>query len=320
MKYVILGGGGIFANHFADFLLKKGHQVIAVGRNPRGKDCFTLKVGKNNPDYAYHQIHIVFEQKRLFALLDKVKPDYVVNFAALAYANSWDEPELFYQTNCMAVVNIVGFLKGKDYLKKFIQIGSSEVYGSSELPAKETDKVNPTSPYAVSKLAADMHLLTMNVPMNILRPSNCYGPGQYTYRIIPKAILYFLNDMVFPLEGGGIAEKSFMYVDDLSEAIYLVCEKGAVNEIYNVGSDSPVTMKEMVTRICQILRKSTCEFIIDTPGRSGEDKRYWIDSAKIKELGWKQKVSMDDGLLRMVEWCKTYPCLSEEPAYFVLRA
>ena len=96
-----------------------------------------------------------------------------------------------------------------------MQIGSSEVYGGTVRPAKETDMPNPTSPYAISKLAADFHILSCynhnGFPGNVIRPSNCYGSGQYVYRIIPKAILYALNDKKFPIEGGGKAKKSFMH-------------------------------------------------------------------------------------------------------------
>jgi dTDP-glucose 4,6-dehydratase len=108
-RYVILGGGGIFANHTAGYLLRKPgvEKVIAIGRNPRLKECYSLNVGTGDPRYEYKQVHIVFEQKRLYEIFDKYQPDCVINFAALAYANSWNNADLFYNTNCTAVVQMV---------------------------------------------------------------------------------------------------------------------------------------------------------------------------------------------------------------------
>ena len=322
MKHMILGGGGVFGNLTAKHLLEKGHEVIAIGRSPL-KPCFHLDVGKGNQKYQYHQLHIVSEQAGLFNMMASEKPDCVINFAALAYANSWEQSELYYRTNTLTVVQMAEFLKGKSWLKRFIQIGSSEVYGSTGAPALEDGPVNPTSPYAVSKLAADMHLITMkkHLPINIIRPSNCYGEGQYAYRIIPKTILYLLTGRVFPLEGGGVAEKSFMHADDLANAIEAVFERGAGGEVYNVGPDKPISMRDLVQLICRQMRKPMNEFTYDAPGRAVEDSRYWVDSSKIKALGWEEKTRLEDGIAGMIEWCREYKdALLREPDRFTLRA
>jgi len=327
-RIVILGAGGVFANHMAKHFLDIGYEkVVAVGRNPRLPRCHTLGIGDNDHRYEYHQIHIVFEQRRLFRLFEKIKPDIVMNYAALAYANSWTDSDLFYKTNLVAVVQICEYLKQTNYLNKFIQIGTSEMYGPTlDKPAKEEDIPNPTSPYAVSKLAADMHLNTLysveGFPMNIVRPSNCYGPGQYVYRIIPKAILYLLSNKPFPLEGGGTAEKSFMYIDDLNSAVQLIVENDVLGETFNVGPEDALSMKKIVFEICKQLGKSTDEYIKMVDGRIGEDRKYWIESAKIKEqLDWEQKVSFEDGISQMIAWVKEYKEeLKTSPDLFTLRA
>lgn len=327
-RFMILGGGGVFANHTAGYLLQQGaEKVVAVGRNPRLRECYNLNIGVGDVRFEYEQAHIVFEQKRLFELFEKYQPECVINFAALAYANSWYNAELFYNTNCTAVVQMVEYLRDKKYLKNFCQIGTSEMYGSTlRHPAKESDRANATSPYAISKLAADLHLESMfhvkDFPMNIIRPSNCYGPGQYVYRIIPKSILYLLDNKPFPLEGGGVAEKSFMYVEDLAVAIDMILHKGTLGETYNVGSDLPVSMRQIVDEVCKQLGKDPAEFIKITEGRVGEDRKYWIDSTKIKnELGWAPRVSLEQGIARMIDWVKQYKDeLLKDPDYFVLRA
>ena len=212
------------------------------------------------------------------------------------------------------------------YLDKFLQIGSSEIYGSTSKPAKEDDPYNPTSPYAVSKLCGDLHLKTLyyhnKFPMNIIRPSNCYGSGQLMYRIIPKAALYLIKGTKFPLEGGGIAKKSFMHASDLATAIYLILHKGKNGEIYNAGVDNPSTIKNLVEITANILKVNFEESIKITPGRKTEDNQYWIDSSKIKkELKWKPNMSLEDGIAETIKWVKDHQDeLSKEDQFFTLRA
>lgn len=327
-KVVILGGGGVFANHLAKHFLEHDYEkVVAVGRNPRLPECHSLNVGNGDERYDYEQIHIVYEQNRLFRLFDKIKPNYVINYAALAYANSWTDSNLFYNTNLVAGVEIAEYLKNCDYFDRFIQIGTSEMYGPTlTKPAREYDIPNPTSPYAVSKLALDMHLNTIwsveNFPMNIVRPSNCFATGQYVYRIIPKAILYLLKGQKFPLEGGGLAEKSFMYVDDLNTAIDLILSNDVLGQIFNVGTDLPISMLHIVEEICHQLNVNMEDYVEMRQGRVGEDRKYWIDSTKIKnQLGWKQQVTFEEGISRMISWVSDYQeDLSKSSDHFTLRA
>src|SRR5262245_48014279 len=171
--YVLLGGGGVFAVHFAKYLLEKANpkKVICVGRNPPAAPPFTLEVGKGDPRYRYEQIHVVFEQDRLFELFDREKPEVIANFAALAYATSWEKSYRYYETNVVSLSKMCEELMKRTYLERFIQIGSSELYGPVDRPATEDALLQPTSPYAVSKMAGDLHLETLwavrKFPMNI---------------------------------------------------------------------------------------------------------------------------------------------------------
>lgn len=311
-KYLLLGGGGVFANQTSKFLLKQKNtkKVYAVGRNPRLPECYSLNVGVNDPRYEYSQIHIVFELDRLLNFIDKIKPDFIINFAAIAYATSWQGSYRYYDTNLMSVVRLCEELKKKKYLKRFIQIGSSEIYGSSKLPIDEEAIPNPTSPYAVSKLATDMHLRTLwNVekfPMNIILPSNGYGPGQYMYRLIPKAALCGVIKKKFPLQGGGKVKKSFLHCRDIANAIYIVSQKGKLGETYNAGTDQPNPIKDIIEYVAKEFKLSISEFAKITPGRIGEDSQYWLNSDKIKKLGWSQQISLEDGVKEMVDWAKKY--------------
>jgi len=327
-KYMLLGGAGVFAVHTADYLLRlpETTRVISVGRNIERSPAYTLNVGKNDPRYSYHQIHLTFELDATLELIDKEKPDYIINYAAIAYATSWESSHRYYDTNLMMVVKLCEALGSRSFLKKFVQIGTSELYGPVVEPAHEKSQLYPTSPYAVSKLATDMHLETLHLvnklPINILRPSNAYGEGQQIWRVIPRAVFCGLEKIKLPLQGGGKVKKSYFHAQDLAKAIYLVAKKAPCGEIYNVGPENPVSIKEIVELVANKLNIPFDEFVDIIPGRKGEDAQYWLDSSKIKnDLGWRQEIFLEQGIDRMVNWGKEYlPLLRGEQQEFILHA
>ena len=326
MKVVILGGGGVFAIHFAKFLLSQSSvsQVVSIGRNPVSISPFTLDVGQNDERYSYNQIHITFEQDRLRELLQTLKPNILVNFAALAYATSWDKPQHYYNTNVTAVAQLCDFLQHVDWLDRFVQIGTSELYGPVSEPASEHALLFPTSPYAVSKLAADMHLETMfkvrKFPMNILRPSNAYGPGQLLYRILPRAAYSVVNNLQMPLEGGGSVKKSYMHATDIARALWLIINKAPLGEIYNVGPKNPVTIKYIVELVASLAKIDFEKFVQIVPGRVGEDAQYWLNSEKIQSIGYSESITLEEGVSDMLDWALKYKNMLPVPSSFVLRA
>ncbi len=327
-KYMLLGGGGVFAVHTAKYLLDlpDTQKIIAVGRNIARGSAYTLDVGKDDPRYSYEQVHITFEQDMLFELIDRERPDYIINYAAIAYATSWEKSYRYYDTNMLAVVKMCEELSKRSFLKKFIQISTSELYGSVDRPVDEHCLLNPGSPYAVSKLAADLHLLTLHhtgkLPMNIIRPSNAYGPGQQIWRIIPKAIYCGLTQQKLPLEGGGIARKSYLHARDLARVIYLIVKNAPLGEIYNVGPKTPDTIKNVVMMVARELNIEFDELCEMVPGRLYEDTQYWLDSSKIeRELGWTQEIGLKEGIADMVNWGKQYlQLLHSESQEFMLHA
>ena len=323
--FAIIGGGGVFATHLAKYLLETTNaRVVSIGRNPVKTSPFSLDVGKRNPRYKYEQIHIVFEQDRLFELLDEEEPEIVVNFAALAYANSWQNASLFYDTNVVALAKMCEGLCQRSYLKRFIQIGTSELYGSVDVPADENAELRPTSPYAVSKLTGDMHLGTMfktrGFPMNILRPSNAYGPGQALYRVIPRAVISGLTGRKLPLQGDGLAEKSFLHAYDVATAVQVVAEHGVVGEVYNCGPVATTSIRDLVGLVATELGVGFEDLVEFAPARVGEDARYWLDSARIAGIGWKPTIDLTAGIKDMCDWGRIHlDQLVDEYTQFVLR-
>jgi dTDP-glucose 4,6-dehydratase len=152
----------------------------------------------------------------------------------------------------MALSRLTEELMSRPYLDRFIQIGTSEMYGSVEHAVNEDEPIKPSSPYAASKVAFDMYLQSVHrfkgFRMNVVRPSNCYCPGQLLHRIIPKTIWCALTGNKLPLHGGGRAEKSYLHARDLAAALLKLVESGdsTIGNVYNVGPDRPTSLKTFV--------------------------------------------------------------------------
>lgn len=326
--YVILGGGGSFGVHTAFYLLEYANpqKVIGIGRNPLRPEPFSLNIDKQ-PGYAYYACHITYELDYLMEILDRERPEVIVNYAAQGEgAASWKNSWRFFETNCVGLSRLVEELMSRDYLERFIQIGTSELYGSADFPAKEDTPIKPSSPYAASKAAFDMHLMAihqvLNFPMNIIRPSNAYCPGQLLHRVIPKAIVCGLTSQKLPLHGGGRAEKSYIHARDLGRAIYLVSEKAPLGKVYNAGPRDPTPIRRVVEMVAEALAVPFEDLCQVTADRPGQDARYWLDSSAIHEdVGWKPEIGWEVGLQEMVEWGRKHiDVLKDWPTDYVLRA
>ena len=311
--YVILGGGGAFGIHTAMYLLKnaKPKKVIGIGRNPLRPEPFSLNI-QYRAGFEYHARHITHELDLLLELLDKEKPEVIINYAAQGEgAVSWKHSWRFFETNSMALARLTEELSHRDWLEHFIQIGTSEMYGSVDHAVTEDEPIKPTSPYAASKVAFDMYLLSahefLNFPMTILRPSNCYCPGQLLHRVIPRTILCGLTGKKLPLHGGGRAQKSYLHVRDLAEAIYFASDVEATGQVYNVGPPTSTAIRRVVEMCADAMNMKFDDLCEVAPDRLGQDSRYWLDSTKILEdLNWSPTTDWTNGLEEMVDWGRKY--------------
>ena len=312
-KVAVLGGGSCFAMNLSKHLIGRGDEVLSISRSPMRGPAFTLGLEKADA-FRYEQAHLVTEMARILALLDSYRPEVIINFAALCEVGlSWNHALDYYETNLMALVRLTNELALRTWFKKFVQIGSSEVYGSVQNPAAETHIVNPSSPYAASKAAFDFHLKTIAKHQCfggvIVMPSNGYCEGQTLNRIIPKTIIASLTGHKVQLQGGGVARKSYLHADDISRAIMLVADNGTLGEVYNVGPAAPISISDLVETIGKILGKTLDELADVAPERTGQDGQYWLDSRKIMSLGWRQQIPLEHGLNRMIDWVWKHPDL-----------
>ena len=303
--YLLLGGGGVFGLHMARYLLSlpETERVVNTGRSFTKPGAMGFGPGNELPRYRYHRSRI--DDGLIPSFVKAHRPDFIINFAAQGEsAASWTNSHAYFQTNAVAFARLVEQLISDKWPGKFIQIGTSELYGSVKQPATETAPLVPTSPYAASKAAADMYLQSVagHIRMNIVRPSNAYGPGQRLHRIIPRAVVCGLTGRRIPLNGGGQARKSYIHATDLARAVHIVAHHGVAGEIYNVGPPLPVKIRDIVEWIAASLDLRLDELVDETPARPGEDSQYWLNSDKIKALGWSQTIGFPQGIAEMIRW------------------
>lgn len=321
MKVGILGGGNVYALNFARHLAEIGVDHFGIGRSgPKPAAMWQIE-----HHYRFWALHLVTQLEAYLAILDTERPDVVVNFAAQGEgaASFGTDAHYYYTTNTVALVRLAEALRQRPYVKRFVQIGSSEVYGSVDHAVKETDELRPSSPYAVSKAAFDQHLQIMHrvhgFPCNVVRPSNAYCPGQQLHRIMPKAIICALGGTKLQLHGGGRAEKSYIHATDLSRGIVAVIDRGEPGAVYNCGPDTPNTIRAIAYECVAATGNVPQDVIEIAPERTGQDGRYWLDSSALKALDWQPTIGIVTGIAEMVAWVKRHPELLKADTTFKIR-
>lgn len=301
---------------------------MAVGRNPMKPACFSLEFAHEVKNFHYTVAHVVSQLPELVDLIKAWNPELIVSFAAQGEGQASFDPQshgLFWRTNALGMAELFAALieARPKHLQRFIHCGTSELYGSCAGPAKETDPLNPSSPYAASKAAADLQLIALGkrFPWNVVRPSNCYAAGQQIHRIIPRSMLQAMTGGMIELHGGGKAEKSYLDARDLCAAILLIAEKAPTQEIYNCGPDAPISIRHLVQRCADQVGVPMAKFVSVGPEREGQDSRYHLDSSKLKSLGWSPQIVLDHGLFDVYRWINAYRKeLMEQPQTWRLAA
>lgn len=325
MKACVIGSNSFSGASFCKFLLDKGFEVVAISRSPEPVAALLpYKWSDNRNHLAFHQLDINHHLADIEALMDKLHCSVIYNFAAQSMVGqSWEYPEHWFQTNVVSSVKLHNMLRHKDYLERYIHVSTPEVYGSCSGFVDETFPFNPSTPYAVSRAAADMSLKTFfdvhRFPVVTTRAANVYGEGQPLYRIIPKTIVSILKGEKLPLHGGGHSQRSFIHMDDVSEATHLIGTQGKIGQCYHISTTEIISIRDLVATLCQELSVSFEEVCEITDDRPGKDAAYVLSSEKLRsELGWQDKISLQQGLARAIQWAKDYKSsLLQLPTHYI---
>jgi dTDP-glucose 4,6-dehydratase len=232
-----------------------------------------------------------------------------VHFAAESHVDrSISDASDFIRTNVLGTFTLLEAALLEN-VERFIHISTDEVYGSVDTGSfKESDTLNPSSPYSSSKAASDLiarsYFITYGLPVIITRCTNNYGPYQYPEKLIPLFITNLLEGRKVPVYGSGTNVRDWIHVLDHCRAVDCILEHGIPGEIYNIGGDNERSNLDITRRILHLLGKdeSWIEYVKD---RFGHDFRYSLDSSRLKALGWKPIYSFEQGLYDTVAWYTT---------------
>lgn len=305
MRLLITGGAGFIGSNFIRTILKKypEYEVINLDKLTYAGNPANLKDVEKTKNYTFIKGDICDKETVEKACQDV---NIIVNFAAETHVDrSIIDAGDFVSTDVLGTYRLLETARKYD-IEKYVQISTDEVYGSIEKGSfKETDRLEPSSPYSASKAGGDMlvhsYFVTHKLPVVITRSSNNFGPYQYPEKLIPLFITNALINKKLPLYGDGKNVRDWLYVLDNCDAIDLVMHKGKQGEIYNIGSGNEIKNIDITTMILKKLHKS--ESLIEwVPDRKGHDRRYSLDATKIKKLGWKPKHNFKTALGETIRW------------------
>ena len=310
MKLLVTGGLGFIGSNFILKLLTESndYEIINVDAELFGADHKNLSKIKNSEKYHFEKGNIT---NKKFMEEQIANCDAVINFAAETFVDrSINDANPFLVSNIRGAYTILDIITKQK--KRMIQISTDEVFGSLEnRTADEQSKLNPSSPYAATKAAAELlansYYATYGSDVIITRCTNNYGPRQFAEKLIPKTIILASKDMKIPIYGKGTNIRDWIYVDDHCNAVLMTLLNGKAGESYNISANNEIDNLTVVRKILEIMNKSEdlIDFVEDRPGH---DFRYSMDSKKISdELGWRVKSNFDDGLRKTIQWYLDHP-------------
>lgn len=311
-KILVIGSNSFAGSDFIDYLLNKNFKVYGVSRSKEIKnEHLRYKENKKLKNFKFYKINLNIRKdiNKLIKIVKKQKIQYIINFAAQGMvAESWINPQDWYLTN---VVSNSILIKELSKLKiiKYLNFSTPEVYGNTSSLIKEGNIFAPTTPYAISRSAQDFNLLAYykayNFPVVFTRAANIYGPYQQSYRIIPKVIISILTNKKIPIHGKGDTLRSFIYMPDVSRALYkILLDKKNLGETFHISSKRFISILELtklINKLMNVKKKNTYH----VKERDGKDLKYTLNSNKIRNnYSWSEKTNLEEGIINTINWIK----------------
>ena len=303
MRILVTGGCGFIGSQFVRLALSRGAEVVNLDKltyagNP-------ANVADVADDEAYGFVHAdIADAERVEEAIQGC--DAVVNFAAESHVDrSILDPADFIRTDVVGTAVLLDAAR-RAGVGRFVQVSTDEVYGSIPHGAfRETDPISPSSPYSASKAGGDLQVLawhrTFGLDAVITRGSNTYGPRQYPEKLIPLFVTNALDGESLPVYGDGMQIRDWIHVEDHCTGIWAAMTSGEAGEVYNVGGGNEVPNLEITNRILELTGRDA-SLIRHVTDRPGHDRRYALDTARLRGLGWEPQRPFADGLADTVAW------------------
>ncbi|MEI6261022.1 MAG: GDP-mannose 4,6-dehydratase [Deltaproteobacteria bacterium] len=323
-KIIVIGNNSFSGAHFVDYALEQGADVIGISRSQEPHPVFLPYKKRQNPSFRFYQMDLNQDMPDITKISDEFEPDYIVNFAVQGMvAESWQHPEHWFQTNTVATIKLHDELRKRAYLRKYVHISTPEVYGTCAGVVKENTNYHPSTPYAVSRAATDMSLMSFlkayDFPVVFTRAANVYGAGQQLYRIIPRTILFFLIGRKLQLHGGGHSVRSFIHIRDVADGTLRVARQAAPGEIYHFATSKSISIRAIVEMIAAQLGLSFADHVEVVGERLGKDAAYLLDSANAREkLDWQAQITLEQGIEETICWiCDNLEDIKKQPFDYI---
>jgi dTDP-glucose 4,6-dehydratase len=306
MRILVTGGAGFIGSNYVRWVLAHTDDSVTVydALTYAGHRSTLADVERDSgPRYRFVHADICDLDTLQEAL---VGHDAVVHFAAESHVDrSIAGPADFVITNCVGTNAVMQACRVAE-IERVVHVSTDEVYGSVEVGySLETDGLDPRSPYSASKAGSDLiarsYFSTYGLPVVITRSSNNFGPWQFPEKVIPLFVTNLLDGLNVPLYGDGLNRRDWLYVEDNCAAVDAVLRRGAPGEIYNIGGDNELANRDLTDRLLA-LGGAGPDRVDYVPDRLGHDRRYSVDSGKVKALGWRPTDDLDGALASTFAW------------------
>ena len=303
MRVLITGGCGFIGSEVLRVALENGHEVVNLDKLTYAGNTANVAELMGDPRYSFIHGDIADPEIARQAVQGC---EVVINLAAESHVDrSLHNPTEFIETDVVGTATLLMAAREAG-VRRFVQVSTDEVYGSIPSGAfRETDPIRPSSPYSASKAGGDLQALaihhTFGYDVVITRGSNTYGPRQYPEKLIPLFVTNALDGLPLPVYGDGQQIRDWIHVRDHAEGIWFAMENGEAGEVYNVGGGNEWPNLDITSRILAHTGASA-DLITYVEDRPGHDRRYALDTSKLRAMGWAPTVDFDEGLEATVVW------------------
>ena len=305
-KNILLTGGcGFIGSHMVIHLVKlyPQYNIINIDKLDYCSSLKNLDEIKDYPNYKFY-IADITDSHMIQKIFQIENIDTVIHFAAQTHVdNSFGNSFQFTHNNILGTHILLETAKINN-IKRFIHVSTDEVYGETiDGKVSENSILNPTNPYSATKAGAEFiaksYYKSFNLPLIITRGNNVFGPKQYPEKLIPKFITLLDKGLNCSIHGKGLEKRSFIYIDDVIRAFDIILHQGSIGEIYNIGVNEEISNIEVTHKLLDLFNVPTDEHenrIYYVENRCFNDQRYTLNTDKLNKLGWKPKITFEEGL------------------------
>lgn len=309
---LITGAAGFIASHVANRLVRNypHYKIVVLDKLDYCSNLKNLYPSMSSNNLKFVRGDIASADLVNYLLITE-GIDTIMHFAAQTHVdNSFGNSLEFTKNNVYGTHVLLEACKVTGNIRRFIHVSTDEVYGETEADAivgnHEASQLLPTNPYSATKAGAEMLVMaygrSYGLPVITTRGNNVYGPNQFPEKLIPKFLLLAMEGKVLPIHGDGGNVRSYLYCEDVAEAFEVVLHKGEVGHVYNIGTKRERTVLDVAKDICKLLKLDTQKAIQFVENRPFNDQRYFLEDQKLKDLGWGERTTWEEGLRKTMEW------------------